>query len=650
MVVPSLYAGFYISSFWDPYGHLDRMPAALVNADLGVTRGERHINLGDGVVKTFEHQPPFHFIVLPSAQAADEALRRGEVYFALIIPADFSERALAARSNEPANLTLQIAEGANYTSSIISKRFGGELAHTLNEQLNRERWAAIVGDTNGGTNLSMRMAISQLRDGGQKVHEGALRAREGSGRLDNGIDQAADGAQRLADGTKQFADAAIQLSDGMGRVANGAQKTRDRLPTDSQLQELATGSRAAVAGAEKLDAGIDGLADGGQRLGEGAVQLRQGAAKVPFFGGHLTDGATQLEAGISNLNTGLAQAASGSRELHSGLEKLDGGIQPLASGLAELKTGLQTMSDQLPSAEQRSQVTNAAGQLRDGGEELTNGLARLREGSQRLTQGAKDLEAGSAELAAGLDRLHAGFTEQLGDADAGALAASVRVNLESISPVPNNGTAFSPYFAALALWLGAIMITFVFHFRRIIEPMRAAPRWARLLAKGAVPLGLGMLQATIIVAMLRLAFGIAFAHPWLVWLAALLGAFTFAALILLIVAALGDAGRLVAVLLLMLQLAAAGGIYPVELSGPFYQAIHPWLPLSALVRAFRVTMFAAFDGSWSGAARSTGHHRLRRGAAGDVVRPLEIRSARSLRAGGGHFVSRIGPQSATIQR
>jgi putative membrane protein len=52
----------------------------------------------------------------------------------------------------------------------------------------------------------------------------------------------------------------------------------------------------------------------------------------------------------------------------------------------------------------------------------------------------------------------------------------------------------------------------------------------------------------------------------------------------------------------MLQLAAAGGIYPVELSGPFYQAIHPFMPLTALVNAFRATMFGAFDGAWAMAA------------------------------------------------
>ncbi len=588
VLVPSLYAVFYISSFWDPYGHLDRLPAAFVNADRGATRDGREVNLGNAIADKFERQPPFRFVRLPLAEAADEALRRGEVYFTLVIPADFSERALAARPDEPANLTLRVAEGTSYTSAIISKRFASELAHTLNEQLNRERWAAVVGDPVAAATNSLRAALGQLRDGSRELHQGAQRVEAGSDQLGQGLDQAAAGARRL--------------NDGMGQMAVGLREMRDRLPPGSQLQELADGSAAAVVGQERLATGIDQLVAGGQRLDLGAGQLRQGAAKAPFGGRRLSDGAAQLEAGIATLDTNLFLAAAGGRELQLGLDKLNDGIQPLTSGLLQLETGMQQMIDQLPSAEEQNGVTHTAGQLHNGGAELTNGLARLSDGSRQLTESIKELEAGSAGLADGLDRLHTSLTKELGDADAGGLAASVHLNLESYAAVPTNGAAYGPYFSSLALWLGGIMITFVFHCRRLIEPLRDAPRWVCWLVKSAVPLGLGVLQATIVVVVLRLAFGIVFAHPWLVWLAATLGSLAFVSIILLLIAVLGDAGRLLAVVLLILQLAAAGGIYPVELSGRFYEAIHPFLPITALVNAFRATMFGAFDGTWSAAA------------------------------------------------
>ena len=69
--------------------------------------------------------------------------------------------------------------------------------------------------------------------------------------------------------------------------------------------------------------------------------------------------------------------------------------------------------------------------------------------------------------------------------------------------------------------------------------------------------------------------------------------------VMLLISVLGDAGRLLAVVLLILQLASSGGIYPVELSSAFYQKVHGYLPFTYLVRSFRATMFSAFEGRWS---------------------------------------------------
>ena len=569
VLVPSLYALFYISSFWDPYGHLYRLPAALVNTDRGASTGGQDVNLGNEIVNTFKQKPPFHFIYLPSAAAADEALHRGEVYFSLVIPPDFSERALAARKDEPATLDLQVAEGNSYTGTLISKRFADQLADTLNEQLNRERWAAIVGDPSATTTNSLRLVIEQLRNGSQVLDQGAQRLQAGN----------------------------AQLDQGLGQVAAGLQEMRDRLPTTNQLQQLADGSKSAVAGEGQLSTGIDQLAAGGQRLQQGADQLRRGAARVPIGRARLTGGAAQLEAGIALLDTNLFIGAAGSHDLYTGLQKLNDGIQPLTAGLVQLETALQQMNDQFSSSNSTGPAATVGNLNGDA-----NQPTRLSDGSRQLAEGSKQLAAGAAKLADGLDQLQKSLTEKLGNADAAGLAASVQVDVKSYAPVQNNGTAYCPYFASLALWLGGIMITFVFHCRRIIEPMKDAPCWVCWFAKSALPLGIGLLQATVVVLVLRLALGVVFVHPLLVWLAAALGSITFVSIVLLLIAVLGDAGRLPAVVLLILQLAAAGGIYPIELSGRFYETIHPYIPLTALVNAFRATMFGSYENSWSGPA------------------------------------------------
>jgi len=52
------------------------------------------------------------------------------------------------------------------------------------------------------------------------------------------------------------------------------------------------------------------------------------------------------------------------------------------------------------------------------------------------------------------------------------------------------------------------------------------------------------------------------------------------------------------VLLLTLQLAAGGGVLPIELSGGLFRALHAWLPFTWAVRALRASLFGAFDNGW----------------------------------------------------
>lgn len=60
----------------------------------------------------------------------------------------------------------------------------------------------------------------------------------------------------------------------------------------------------------------------------------------------------------------------------------------------------------------------------------------------------------------------------------------------------------------------------------------------------------------------------------------------------------GDLGRVLAMLLLVVQVSGAGALLPIELSDGAFQALHPWLPLTWVVRALRAALFGAFEGQW----------------------------------------------------
>lgn len=598
--VPALYVLIYVSSVWDPYGQLSQLPVAIVNQDVAVTRVGREVNLGGQIVETLQQQRPFQLVPYSSPEAARADVRVGKVFFALLIPADFSQRALA--SNQPAKLELYVSEGGNYTASLVSKRFGSELAHSVNEKLNRERWTALLGDGSGSPTITLRDGLTTLRDGSHQLVSGFTQLRTGRLQLQQGATSAAAGAEKLADGTAQLERGSGQLTAGFKHVKEAVAEIRRKLPDDKKLKELADGSAALAQGASELNAGLTQLKAGAARLDAGAGELQAGASKVPFFGERLSAGTAQLRAGVSTLGQGIDRAGNGSSQLNEGMKQLNLGVQPLALGLVELNAGLRTMSEKLPPAESLDLFDRSMRSLREGTQTLSSGLKELNQGLTRFHAGTDTLAEGTARLSGGLDEAVAKFEAGFGGVQATHLAASVETVVDVVAPVPQNGPAFAPYFAALSLWIGAVMMSFVFYLRRLPDFLQPAPPPVRWLVKLLPLLAVGLLQATVVVGLIKFGLGIQLAHPFSVWCIALLGSVTFVSIVLLFISVLGDAGRLLAVILLIFQLAASGGIYPIELSSPFYQSVHGYLPFTFLVHAFRATMFSAFDGRWESEA------------------------------------------------
>jgi putative membrane protein len=180
------------------------------------------------------------------------------------------------------------------------------------------------------------------------------------------------------------------------------------------------------------------------------------------------------------------------------------------------------------------------------------------------------------------------------------LAASVEPVVEVVAPVSSHGAALTPNFVPLALWVGAVMTAFVVSLRRVPQALADSPRLALVAGKLALPAAAVLLQAALMLAMLGLVLRVPMASPWLFALTLASASLTFLAIVFALVRVLGALGKVLAVLLLVVQVSAAGAILPIQLSDAAFQAMHPYLPLTWVVRAFRVSLFDAYDGAfWS---------------------------------------------------
>ena len=586
--VPMLYAVIYVSSLWDPAAHSSSLPVALVNSDAGVTYRGQRIDLGDEVQKKLEQRRIFHFLPMASVKQARDAVAESDAYFAVVLPADFSARAVPGNGLQQAKLQLLVGEGTSLMGANIASRFGLELTHQLNESLNEKRWQLVLGKLG-----ESKSGLAALKEGADRLRAGAKQLDTGAHDLARFLGQAKDGAHQLSAGDKRVAAGVGQLTTGMKQLGAGVRLMAEKIPTDAALEKLQDGSHTLSEKHDELVTGLAKAREGAAQLQAGARKLKEGSAKIPIVGRKISDGARQIEEGLAKLEQGLQTAHAGSAQLASGQRQLDGGVQRLAEGVKKLGGGVRTMNNELPTDAKLKELDDGAALVATKLAELGTGLDKLHEGSARLADG-------SAQLADGLAVMYAKIPSDVQglDGDAAGLAASVILDSTAVTKVPNNGHAFAPYFVALALWVGSVMTSFLFWFRRLSSALAFTSQGARLTGKMAVPAMLVLAQAMIMTLAMRLILRLDWGTAMLFWVIAMSGSLSFMTIVFTCIVILGDAGRAVAILFLIFQLASAGGPFPVEMSGPVFQFAHPFLPITDIIKALRALMFGAYGGAW----------------------------------------------------
>ena len=161
-----------------------------------------------------------------------------------------------------------------------------------------------------------------------------------------------------------------------------------------------------------------------------------------------------------------------------------------------------------------------------------------------------------------------------------------------IDPVADMATGFAPYFASLALWIGALLMSMGFRNR----VAKAAPEGtsAASLAFGRYLFYalVGIVQSGLLTGVL-VAMGIQVRHGLVTFACLAVSSLTSIALVSLLVSLFGTAGQLLAMIVLILQLTTAGGTYPVQLTqGGFFQAVHPYVPFTYSINALREAVSA----------------------------------------------------------
>ena len=104
---------------------------------------------------------------------------------------------------------------------------------------------------------------------------------------------------------------------------------------------------------------------------------------------------------------------------------------------------------------------------------------------------------------------------------------------------------------------------------------------------------IGIAQAVILDIALQKLVGLSVANPILYYSFTILMSLTFMSLLQLLIQHLGNAGRYIAIILLILQLSSAAGTFPKETIPVFFQIINPFLPMTYSVLGLKDILFTS---------------------------------------------------------
>lgn len=525
----------------------------------------------------------------------------------------------------------ELTDGLDQARSSVAALYEG--ADKLNQGIKEAKEGSV----------KLNDGLGQLNSKVPSLVKGTSDLYKGVGQLDAGVKQAENGSKLLNEGLKSFDENALKpVAQGVNTLDKALNEKI--LPSMAKLTE---GSSKVAGGVDTLIASVSAS----QEKLKGAVdtQLMVYLSKHPEamkdpdmtkFIGTLTElqkassssesqksikdlkaGAQALNAGLNQLYTGvngefklglnklnvsMPQVASSSEKLYVASGSLAKGMGEISLGSSALKAGVKQLSDKAP------ELQTGAGELFKGSTALENGLNLLYDGSSQLKSSiAKPEEVkgimvssehSGKTLFEGITKLKNGASELKNKLSEGAdeissslkndsktmgefVSEPVILNEEPINPVKNYGTGFTSYFIPLSLWVGALMMFFVIT-DKVDEDLEGVSSTSIVLGKFLSYGCIGVLQA-VLVSVIVLMLGLKPNNIALYFATNIFMSFVFIAIMQSLIFLFGQVGRLLSIVLLILQLTSSAGTFPLEVLPKFFKVLNPLMPFTYCTQALR---------------------------------------------------------------
>lgn len=584
IIIPVLYSFFYLKAFWDPYGNLHDMNIAIVNLD----EGDNDENLGTELVNKLKDKGTMTITVLNNSDEAQEGLVNQDYYATITIPKNFTKDLNNAENSDRKVTTISYSP--NQKNNYLASQIINKVVTTVETELRSEVSKKVVGKlsdkleevpnkmeeiSDGASQL--QYGTSQLQSGLQELNKGTNNLSTNYEKFDSGVDSAYAGSNKLANGLNSLNSGADEIYSGTSQLAE-------------KTNTLNAGVSSYVKGVNQLVSSVNATSTQIQKVGEDLVNYKQ--THNPDA---LNDAAKRLQ-GMQSSSAGSAQLLgtlqSKGTELEQGVNLLNTKVQTLNSGMFTLKQGISS--------------------AKTGNEELQKGLKKLSTNSKTIKEGTKQLSNGSSQALSGSQTLLNGTNTFKNEINNGIentqeelknlngldeyTSEPVEVDEQDYAQVDSYGVGFAPYFMSISLWVGALIMLIIFYYdpedRFKLLGRNAQNKYLR----AGLYFAISVTQGIVLGFILKAGLGFGVTNIWLYYGTCILTSIVFFSILQFLVIKLGDVGKFLGILLLVLQLAASGGTFPIETVPKFFQSIYKFMPMNYTIRLIKESLIKVDNG------------------------------------------------------
>ena len=647
-VVPCLYAWFNIAASWDPYSNTGNLKVAVASVDEGYEGSliPIEINIGDKVLSALRENTQMEW-VFTTEEKATSGVKSGKYYAAIVIPKDFSNKMMSVFSEkvEKPEITYYSNAKENAIAPKVTDKGAGAVQRQVNE---------VFIETVSDTTLTVLQAVSNMTQAsGAETIVGNLNTNlnqiagdltASAGLLESFSDMTGS-AQKLLNSTTEFLQTVQQQTKESRQTFQETSKTFSGLDDsmDAAADSVGTALKSAEnvydqmdqvisgafsdesADAQQIASTLDALAGQVGNVVTAYTSVRDSVAavadKYPETSPLVDAIVVRMDTSIQqqkNLQSKLQDSAKGLRDATTDLGTARSELKNLAaknrenmSGVsASYKSSVQKSLNQLSASltSSKQEISSLLSQL----DQSANGIYKLTDTADSDLSEIQKVLGDSGELLAEASDRIADTTAKLDEMETSGdfselealisgdksaistfLAAPVSLDTHKIYEIANYGSSMAPFYSVLSIWIGGIVLVAMLKVNvseNCTKGLKNVELHQIYFGRFITFMIVGLFQSTLIALGDLLYLGIQCEHPFLFLLGCWFSSLVFVNIIYTLTVSLGDIGKAVSVILLVVQVAGTGGTFPIEVAPSFFRAVYPLLPFTHSMAALRETV------------------------------------------------------------